>query len=333
MAVLGMTLLAGLSVRASLRASTLFQVRLNQGALTALGGSMCLLGLTTPFLRDPETRQPRRRDQACLAGLGALMLVTTHATALWAQQGSLTDTGVWPSFSGRPRTPWQVLVRVLFLPGPVGDRAQVHFPLLPVAGLAFLGAAAVPEVMRDHDGGWATLGRLGGACLGLWAAGRFVGGAVLNLRGPTRGEGAGDPVCRFLCTGKKPASLAYDLLFLGVSGVAMAGFARCTPAWCHTAAEREARDAGKGRGARGLARAGDEVLEALSDYGGAPLFFWAMQTVGVQALSHVPGLTQQPAYIVVPALSVPMLLAMRCASQSYTRFKCSQPLESWWRML
>ena len=329
----GVTWVGGLAGRVSLSASTPFQVRISQGPLTSLGGSMCLLGLAVPFLRDPETRQPRRRDQACLAGLGALMLVTTHATALWAQHSSLADKRAWPSFLGRPHMPWHVLVRALLLPGPVWERYQVDFPIVPVAGLALLGAAAVPEVMRDRDGGWATLRWLGGMCLGLWAAGRFAGGAAVNLRGPTRGEGAGDLVCRFLCTSKRPASLAYNLLFLGTSGVAMAGFAACVPAWCRTAAEQEVRDAGKGRGARCLARAGDEALEALMDYGGAPLFFWAMQEAGMQALLHVPGLYKRPAYIVVPALSVPLLWAIRRACQSYTRFKRSRPPESLWRML
>jgi len=306
-------------------------VHIMQSALAALGASMCLVGTALPLMCDQETGQPSRAQQLLLAFAGVAALVGTHAVALWAQGGQLELGADWPSISGSPSTVWQVLLRVFVLPGRVTPHYSTYFTIVPYTGMALLGAAVAPEVSRDPAAGWRTLGVAGAALLGLFVVARFAGGPWVNLRGPTRLE-HGSLVCRYLCLSKLPPSLAYDLLFLGAAGAAMYGFSCALPNWCRGAEERQARDAGKAPVLYACHRAGDEVLNALLDYGSAPLFFYLAQTFAIQGLSYVPILRHRPTHIVVPALAVPLLWGLRLACHEFAAFKRVQPRNSCWRM-
>ena len=69
----------------------------------------------------------------------------------------------------------QAVIRLLALPGPVSDHFKVVFSLAPVAGYAFLGAAISPELNRDDELGWQSIGAIGAVSLTLFVLVRFIG--------------------------------------------------------------------------------------------------------------------------------------------------------------
>ena len=292
--------------------------------------------------QPPHSHRPplsHRWGQATLVTTAVALLATCQAVAMWAQGGSVVDTGQWPSFSAPAVSARHLLLRVLFVGGHVGAGRvsdAVHFvcfPLFPVLAVAMLGAAAGAELARDADRGYARLAAVGAGLLAAWGLVRAAGGATLNLRGPPRGEGRDSLACWLFCMAKAPPDLSATLFYGGVGGLLLYGFHRLEPHWARYGEGREARDRGKGRVLKGLRWAGDEVLDALGEYGGAPLvFFWAHQLFLSGVAVYLPETRGAPAAVVQPVVFAYTALGMRYVCRGYSSFKRSQPEGSWWHM-
>ena len=301
------------------------------------GVSLTVLPLKTTAARPVSMF---RWGQAALVTTAVGLLVGCQAVAMWAQGGSVVDTGKWPSFTAPTASAGQLLLRVLCLggvlrpgPGPVDAVRATAFPWLPVVAVAMLGAAAGSTLARDADRGYAKVAVVGAGLLVAWGLVRAVGGAALNLRGPPRGEGRDSAACWLFCMAKGPPDFASTLFYAGVGGLLVYGFHRLEPHWAKYGEGREQRDEGKGRVLKGLRWAGDEVLDTFYEYGSAPLiFYWAHQLFISGVALYLPETHGAPAYVVQPFVFAYTALGMRYVCRGYSSFKKSQPEDSCWHM-
>mmetsp|Transcript_14484 Transcript_14484/g.25690 ORF Transcript_14484/g.25690 Transcript_14484/m.25690 type:complete len:584 (-) Transcript_14484:433-2184(-) len=294
-----------------------------QGAVFVLGAGMAVLGSALPLLTDKEGGITRPA-QAVLASVGMGLLVGTHVIAAVAQH-AVTDPALWPSgaWTAFPTTLGQYALRILALPGPCfwGTRYFTPFVLMPYVGFAFVGAAAAPELSRDPEKGYQLMGKAGTLCLAAFILGRGFGGALTNLRGPSREVCRGNRyLCRFFAMAKYPPELSYTFLFLGIAGVGLYGFSKVDlsseedPTTCPQAVKKE-------------------IMDALQAYGKAPLFFWLVQSLTLPTLSHIQALQGLPVFVGMPVLGLPFLYGMKHLCLKYAAFKNTRHPDSPWRML
>ena len=195
-----------------------------------------------------------------------------------------------------------------------------QFALLNVTGLALVGAAAAPALIKDPETGCHRLGIAGSLCLIGWLLARSLGGAYLNLRGPSRGDWPASPVSWLVVMCKYPPSLACNLFALGVSGVTLCSLGA---AWSPPGDRRPGRPV--------LVGAKDELLDTLHDYGSAPLFFYLVH-MALLSSAHRYGIKGMPAAVGLPLVGIPLLCIMRPLCQTWVRFKSREAPDSWWRV-